>query len=130
MLSVQYKLVPSTFFSAQRAIACVLKSSVFKWRFHFQIAGLGFKLVDVTTSFLEFSLGFSHSVVYYLKENIFALRTARQKQSFKVFGLDVSALVLLSGTLKRLKFPDVYKGKGFRFHREKLKLRKRKKFSR
>jgi ribosomal protein L6P/L9E len=91
---------------------------------------LGFKLVGVESTRIEFSFGFSHTTIYFLKENIFAARTSRQKQSFKVFGLDLSATALLVGMLKRLKSPDIYKGKGLRFHREKLKLRKRKKFSR
>jgi hypothetical protein len=118
------------FSTVQHIVAHTLRSSVFKWRFHFQITGLGFKLVDVKPTFIEFSLGFSHNLIYYFKENIFAVRTARQKQSFKLFGLDLCASVLIVGLIKRLKAPDIYKGKGLRFYREKLKLRKREKFSR
>lgn len=124
------RLPSSVFSSIQHIVACSLKSSAFKWRFHFQLTGLGFKLVDVKPEFISFSLGFSHSVFYHFKENLFALRTNRQKQSFKVFGLDLSASTLLVGVIKRLKSPDIYKGKGLRFHKEKLKLHKREKFSR
>lgn len=130
LLLIHNKLPSSVFSSVQHVLACSLKSSVFKWRFRFQLTGLGFKLIDVTPAFISFSLGFSHGVIYYFKENLFVLRTNRQKQSFKIFGLDLSASTLLAGVIKRLKSPDIYKGKGLRFHKEKLKLRKREKFSR
>jgi len=129
-LSIRYAAAPFGFTSFQHVLLSALKSSVFKWRFHFQVIGLGFKIVDISARSITFSLGFSHSVIYYLRENMFALRTNRQKQSFKVFGSDLSAATLLSGTIKRLKSPDIYKGKGLRFSREKLKLRKREKYSR
>lgn len=126
-----------TFFSkdislttTKNIIFSVAKASAFKWRFHFQITGLGFKVLTLNDSYSEFSLGFSHNVSYTLKENVFVLRTTKNKQTFKVFGFDLAACVLLVGMLKRLKSPDIYKGKGLKFYRERLKLRKREKFSR
>jgi large subunit ribosomal protein L6 len=59
---------------------------------------------------LTFSLGFSHSINYFVPSNIEVI--IYDKQCFKVFGLHLQNVQQVVADLSKLRIFNVYKGKG------------------
>jgi len=85
----------------------------------FRINGVGYKAESYR--YLTFyELGHSHYVLYKLVTAVFA---GKAKYRFVIFGSLKELMFDLARQLKNISYPDSYKGKGFRFSFEKLKLK-------
>jgi len=74
---------------------------------------------------LTFDLGFSHKVYYNIPID---LKIEIKKNKFlKIFGIVLNYVTQTAVRIKFLKKPDIYKGKGFRYRKELLKLKQGKK---
>jgi large subunit ribosomal protein L6 len=71
---------------------------------------------------LVFSLGYSHPIEIQLPEGIKASVDAKQTK-ITLVGIDKEQLGQVAASLKALRAPDAYKGKGIRYSGEKLKLK-------
>lgn len=83
-----------------------------------EIHGVGYRVI-AKGSDLEFSLGYSHPVPVTAPEGIsFAVESPTR---FSVAGIDKQAVGEVAATIRKLRRPDPYKGKGVRYAGEKIR---------
>jgi len=83
-----------------------------------EIVGTGYRVV-AKGSDLEFALGFSHPVVVRAPVGIsFAVESPTR---FSVTGVDKQKVGEVAATIRKLRKPDPYKGKGVRYQGEQIK---------
>jgi large subunit ribosomal protein L6 len=83
-----------------------------------EIVGTGYR-VQARGSDLEFALGFSHPVVVPAPEGI--TFTVEAPTRFTVSGVDKQKVGEVSATIRKLRKPDPYKGKGVRYQGEQIR---------
>ncbi|MFC6237193.1 50S ribosomal protein L6 [Longivirga aurantiaca] len=77
-----------------------------------EISGTGYRVVAKGTD-LEFALGYSHPILIEAPEGIsFAVESPTK---FSVSGIDKQQVGEVAATLRKLRKPDPYKGKGVRY---------------
>jgi large subunit ribosomal protein L6 len=86
-----------------------------------EIVGIGYK-AQVLENKIVLSLGYSHPVEFPLPEDIIATVDPKQIQ-ITLHGIDKQKIGHVAASLKSLKRPDYYKGKGIRYAGERLKLK-------
>ncbi|MEW6419635.1 MAG: 50S ribosomal protein L6 [Nitrospirota bacterium] len=86
-----------------------------------EIVGVGYR-AQLMGNKLIFTLGYSHPIEFQLPEGIKASIDPKQTQ-ITLLGIDKQQLGQVAGSLRSLRFPDAYKGKGIRYIGEKLKLK-------
>lgn len=86
-----------------------------------EIVGIGYR-AQVTGSKIVLSLGYSHPVEFELPEGVNASVDQKQVQ-ITLVGVDKQQLGQVAASLKDLRLPDAYKGKGIRSSGEKIKLK-------
>jgi large subunit ribosomal protein L6 len=83
-----------------------------------EIVGTGYRVV-AKGSDLEFSLGFSHTVLVKAPEGItFAVESPTR---FSVSGVDKQKVGEVAAKIRKLRKPDPYKGKGVRYQGEHIR---------
>ncbi len=85
------------------------------------IVGVGYK-AQVAGDKIMFALGYSHPVEFQLPEGIKASVDPKQVQ-ITLTGVDKQQIGQVAASLKTLRLPDAYKGKGIRYSGERLKLK-------
>jgi len=85
------------------------------------IVGVGYK-AQVAGGKIMFTLGYSHPVEFQLPEGIKASVDSKQVQ-ITLSSVDKQQLGQVAASLKTLRLPDAYKGKGIRYSGERLKLK-------
>lgn len=86
-----------------------------------EIVGVGYR-AQLMGNRLIFTLGYSHPIEVQLPEGIKASVDPKQTQ-ITLFGIDKHQLGQVAESLRSLRLPDAYKGKGIRYIGEKLKLK-------
>lgn len=86
-----------------------------------EIVGVGYR-AQVTGSKIVLALGYSHPVEFELPEGVNASVDQKQVQ-ITLVGVDKQQLGQVAASLKDLRLPDAYKGKGIRYSGEKIKLK-------
>ncbi len=84
-----------------------------------EISGVGFK-AEVKGKDINFTLGFSHPVVFKLPEGITAEVDAKQTR-VTVRGVDKHLLGLTAAKIRALRPPEPYKGKGIKYSHETIR---------
>jgi large subunit ribosomal protein L6 len=87
---------------------------------HLELQGVGYR-AQVQGNKLNMSLGFSHPVEFALPQGISATVEANTKISLK--GADKELLGQIASTLRKIKPPEPYKGKGIRYVGEVVTLK-------
>lgn len=85
-----------------------------------EIQGTGYRAA-VKDKGLELALGFSHPVNFTPPEGV--VLTVRDNRFITVTGADKYLVGQTAANLRRLRRPDVYKGKGIRYQGEVIKLK-------
>jgi large subunit ribosomal protein L6 len=83
-----------------------------------EIHGVGYRVVAKGSN-LEFSLGFSHPVAVSAPEGISF--TVESPTRFSVAGINKQVVGEVAVTIRQLRRPDPYKGKGVRYAGEKIR---------
>jgi large subunit ribosomal protein L6 len=83
-----------------------------------ELAGTGYKVESKGQS-LFFSLGYSHPIEFPLPEGITA--QVQKANRIELAGIDKEQLGQTAAVMKRLRFPDAYKGKGIRYAGEMIR---------
>jgi large subunit ribosomal protein L6 len=86
------------------------------------IVGVGYKAQVAGNNKIVLSLGYSHAVEYQLPEGVKATMDPKQVQ-ITLTGIDKQQIGQVAASLKTLRLPDAYKGKGIRYSGERLKLK-------
>jgi large subunit ribosomal protein L6 len=81
-----------------------------------EISGVGFK-AEVKGKDINFTLGFSHPVVFKIPEGVTAEVDAKQTR-LTVRGVDKNLLGLTAAKIRALRPPEPYKGKGIKYAEE------------
>jgi large subunit ribosomal protein L6 len=87
-----------------------------------EIVGVGYKAQVVGNNKLVLALGYSHPIEFQLPEGIKASVDAKQTQ-ITLAGIDKQQLGQVAASLKALRSPDAYKGKGVKYSGQRLKLK-------
>lgn len=87
------------------------------------LEGIGFKS-EVKGKELVFALGFSHPVIVKIPEGIEA---KAEKNNITVTGIDKELVGSFTASVRALKKPEPYKGKGFRYEGEVIRRKQGKK---
>jgi large subunit ribosomal protein L6 len=82
-----------------------------------EINGIGYR-AELKGKSLVFSLGFSHPVVFDLPDGISA--SVEKNTVIKLSGIDREKLGLAAASIRRLKPPEPYKGKGIKYSEERI----------
>jgi len=91
------------------------------------LVGLGFKINILDNNKIELKLGFSHSIFYTLPKNIKIKQPKDRVSIYLLIGPELQELTQVFATLRKLKRPEPYKGKGIRYFNEIIKLKEGKK---
>ena len=94
-----------------------------KYKQTLELKGVGYS-VDVKPDGLLFNLGLSHKVFYKLPQY---LEVNSEKKKINIQGVDLQKIMQFANVLRKLKVPEVYKGKGIRFVNEIITLKESKK---
>ena len=87
------------------------------------LEGVGFKS-EVKGKELHFALGFSHPVVVSVPEGITA---TAEKNNITITGIDKELVGNFTASIRALKKPEPYKGKGMRYENEVIRRKQGKK---
>jgi len=87
------------------------------------LEGVGFKS-EVAGNFLNLALGFSHPVKITIPEG---LKVTAEKNNITVFGIDKELVGSFTASVRSMKKPEPYKGKGFRYSDEVIRRKQGKK---
>lgn len=87
------------------------------------LEGVGFKS-EVKGKEFNFALGFSHPVIVPIPEGITA---TAEKNNITITGIDKELVGSFTASIRALKKPEPYKGKGMRYHDEVIRRKQGKK---
>jgi large subunit ribosomal protein L6 len=90
-----------------------------------QIEGIGYK-AEVSGKNLKLALGFSHPVIVALPEGV---ETKVEKNIVTISGADKEKVGQFAASVRALKKPEPYKGKGIRYEGEQVKIKAGKAFA-
>ncbi len=82
-----------------------------------EILGVGYR-VEMKSNVLTFALGYSQPVVYRLPDGITA---SVEKTKVVLSGIDKELLGITAATIRGLRKPEPYKGKGIKYAEERIK---------
>jgi large subunit ribosomal protein L6 len=83
-----------------------------------EVIGVGYR-VTLTSDVLTLTLGYSHPVVYKLPKGISA--SVDKKNRIVLSGIDKELLGATAATIRELRRPEPYKGKGIRYVEEQIR---------
>ncbi|MFZ5907728.1 MAG: 50S ribosomal protein L6 [Nitrospirota bacterium] len=114
---------------AERALHGLTRSIIYNmvvgvsqgYRKVLEIFGVGYK-AQVTGNKIVLALGYSHQIEFLLPPNVNASVDQKQVQ-ITLTSIDKQQLGQVAASLKSLRLPDAYKGKGIRYAGERLKLK-------
>ncbi len=86
-----------------------------------ELVGVGYR-AQVKGDSIEFSLGFSHPVIYKLPQGVTADIDKKQTK-ITLNGIDKHVLGQTAANIRSIRPPDAYKGKGVRYANEVIKLK-------
>lgn len=89
------------------------------WKKELEIIGTGFR-IDLEAGNLKIKIGFSHLVVVKPPEGI---TFEVEENKVRVLGTDKEMVGNVAAKIRKIKPPDVYKGKGMRYLGETVKLK-------
>jgi large subunit ribosomal protein L6 len=84
-----------------------------------EISGVGYRAESVNKEVVQFSLGYSHPIMFQLPPGVQA-RVERQTV-ITIEGIDKQILGEVAVAIRRLRPPDPYKAKGIKFTEEKIR---------
>ena len=85
-----------------------------------EITGVGYRAI-LNGNRIEFSLGFSHPINFDLPEGISA--TINRNNIIILSGIDKELIGLTAASIRQLKPPETYKGKGIKYAEERVRLK-------
>jgi large subunit ribosomal protein L6 len=101
-------------------LANAMKGVTEGWSRELEIQGVGFR-AESKGNEVHFALGYSHPVVYRVPAGI-KVEVDRNTR-IVVTGADRQQVGQVAAEIRKLRRPDVYKGKGIRYKDERLKLK-------
>lgn len=90
------------------------------------VEGVGYKF-SLNKNEIFLTIGFSHSISFLIPENL--ILTLESSTKLTILGIDKEQVGFFAAKIRSMKIPEPYKGKGIRYHNEKIlrKMGKKKK---
>lgn len=85
---------------------------------YLRVRGVGYRFLLLKNNILQIEVGLSYNLQIKLPA-IYKTQFSRKFTKIKFYSLDLQKLTLLVSNIRKLRIPDVYKGKGIRFLVEK-----------
>ncbi len=85
-----------------------------------EVEGVGYR-VNLKGNALEFSLGYSHPVIYEIPDDVKI--TVEKPNKIIIKGIDKQRVGAVAAKIRSFRKPDPYKGKGIKYEGEVLKLK-------
>jgi large subunit ribosomal protein L6 len=85
-----------------------------------EISGIGYRAA-LNGNRLEMSLGFSHPIKFDLPQGVTA--AIDRNTVIRLFGVDKELLGQTAASIRRIRPPESYKGKGIKYAEERLRLK-------
>jgi large subunit ribosomal protein L6 len=86
-----------------------------------EVKGVGYR-AQAKGNKITFTLGYSHALEYELPAGVTAT-TDDKMTSISIVGIEKQLLGQVAANIRKLRKPDVYKGKGVRYAGERIKLK-------
>ncbi|PID70777.1 50S ribosomal protein L6 [bacterium DOLZORAL124_38_8] len=83
-----------------------------------EIIGVGYRGVMKGPQELELSLGYSHPILYKVKEGVTVTFADKSQTELTVSGIDKQAVGQVAAEIRSFRKPEPYKGKGIRYKGE------------
>ncbi len=117
------KAVSNAIYGTTRAhIANAVKGVCEGFYKELEIVGVGYKC-QLQGNKMIFNIGYSNPCEVVLPEGIKIIFDEKNKNKFKVWGIDKHMVGQVAAIIRSLKKPDPYKGKGIRYTDELIKLK-------
>lgn len=107
------------FLNAVKALYKIFVGLTFGYLKRLKLVGVGYKVYLVENEVLRFDLGHSHDVFYKIPESS-RVRITRKDQRVLIHDPNLYTVTQTAADLHNLKRPDVYKGKGVRYQKQRL----------
>ena len=88
-----------------------------------RLVGVGFKAF-LRENTLILKLGFSHEICYTIPKDIKIVCAKHKGTLLVISGIENARVNQIAVEIKRFRIPDIYKGKGIHYNKEKIKLKK------
>ena len=90
-----------------------------------EIIGVGYKAVMLNSNVIEFDLGYSHKIVFFLPEGIHCEIVTEKGKNIvlSITGIDKYLVGQVAANIRFLRPVEPYKGKGIRYYGENVKLK-------
>lgn len=96
-----------------------------KYFYKLKLDGVGFRFLDITENELILKVGFSNVVKFNLNPSVFAMLLSNVE--LLLYSSDYDLLKSTSASIKKIRVPDIYKGKGIKYFDETISLKEIKK---
>ena len=114
-------------FTVQQTYLCILRNIIFGvfkgYRRKLRLIGVGFKAL-IKENILTLKLGYSHEVNYIIPSDVKISCSKNKGVIILISGIENARVNQVAVEIRRLRIPDVYKGKGIHYNKEILKLKK------
>ena len=100
--------------------------NIYRIKIKLKLVGIGYKFFLLSRHwgrFLQLKLGYSHSIFFKIPNNIKVILLNPTTIFFS--GLCFKTIKSIVSRIKKLRFPEPYKGKGILYDNEKIKLKRR-----
>ena len=114
-------------FELKQTYTSILRNLIFGvtkgYRKKLRLVGVGFK-AWIKEFNLILKIGYSHEVQYTIPKDITIVCSKNKGVILVVSGIEQSRVNQIAIEIKRLRLPDIYKGKGIHYNKEIIKLKK------
>jgi large subunit ribosomal protein L6 len=93
------------------------------YRRKLRLVGVGFKALIKETN-LILKIGFSHEIFYNIPKDVVISTSKNKGVIIVISGIENVRVNQVAVEIRRLRIPDIYKGKGIHYNKEVLKLKK------
>lgn len=90
-----------------------------------QLSGVGYRVSVVKDNIINMSLGYSHTIIYHLPNNIHVKNPSSTE--IVIYGVDKQLVGQVAANLRSYRLPEPYKGKGIRYLDEVIRMKEAKK---
>lgn len=125
--NVQIYCVAGDDFKLKQTYTSILRNLIFGvtkgYRKKLRLVGVGFR-AWIKDSNLLLKIGYSHEVLYSIPKDIQIVCSKNKGVILVVSGIEQARVNQVAIEIKRLRMPDIYKGKGIHYNKEIIKLKK------
>lgn len=110
----------SLFFLYKKLIKQKIKGVLFGFKKKLKLEGIGY-IANLNEKLLNLKLGFSHPIVIHIPLSIKIHIKKRKKLT--LLGSDLNEVSQFAAYIRQYKTPEIYKGKGILYFRERIRLK-------